>query len=170
MSGIWTERDLLNQLGDARRITIIGPPGSGKSTLAHQLGQRLDLPVHHLDRLFWWPGWVMAPRHEYIAEVERLIAEARWIIDGNYTSTLPQRLERADAVIFLQPNRWKSLYRVVLRTLKHHGQTRPDMPENCPERFSWEFLRYVWQWSEDEMPETVAHLQGFVGRLIALDT
>lgn len=112
----------------------------------------------------------MAPRHEYIAEVERLIAEARWIIDGNYTSTLPQRLERADAVIFLQPNRWKSLYRVVLRTLKHHGQTRPDMPENCPERFSWEFLRYVWQWSEDEMPETVAHLQGFVGRLIALDT
>lgn len=123
MSGISTEADLLDQLGNARRITIVGPPDSGKSTLARQLGQQLDLP---------------------------------------------QRLERADAVIFLQPNRWKSLYRVVLRTLKHHGQTRPDMPENCPERFSWEFLRYVWRWEKDEMPETVGFLAEVKGRLKVL--
>jgi len=46
------------------RIAVIGSPGAGKSTLARKLGQALGLEVHHLDRLYWQPGWVETPRSD----------------------------------------------------------------------------------------------------------
>ena len=39
------------------KITIIGPSGSGKSTLAKQLGDFYEVPVIHLDSLYFNPNW-----------------------------------------------------------------------------------------------------------------
>ena len=41
----------------SQRALIIGGVGSGKTALAIRLGEKLSLPVHHLDRLYWQPGW-----------------------------------------------------------------------------------------------------------------
>ena len=62
------------------RIVIIGCGGSGKSTLARQLGEMTGLPVIHLDKLFWRPGWVHISPEEF-AEVYRAKHErnmTRW--------------------------------------------------------------------------------------------
>lgn len=40
-----------------KKIILIGSGGSGKSTLARQLGNKLNIKVHHLDALFWKPNW-----------------------------------------------------------------------------------------------------------------
>jgi hypothetical protein len=56
----------------------------GKSTLARQLAERLQLPLYHLDRLFWRPGWQPTPRTEWVQIQQEIIAQDRWLIDGNY--------------------------------------------------------------------------------------
>jgi len=57
------------------RIMIIGCGGSGKSTLARQLGEKLSLPVVHLDKLFWKPGWVHISQEEFDEAKKRLISK-----------------------------------------------------------------------------------------------
>ena len=63
---------------------------------AHQTG----LPLIHLDKEFWQPGWVQTPRPEWRAKVAELAAGERWIMDGNYDSSLDLRLPRADTVLW----------------------------------------------------------------------
>ena len=47
------------------KILIIGCSGSGKSTLAVALGEKLGLPVVHLDQLWWKEGWRNVTREEF---------------------------------------------------------------------------------------------------------
>ncbi len=47
-----------------KKIILIGSGGSGKSTLAKQLGNKLNIKVHHLDALFWKANWEGVPREE----------------------------------------------------------------------------------------------------------
>ncbi|MBB3151075.1 GTPase SAR1 family protein [Paenibacillus endophyticus] len=45
-----------------KKIVLIGSGGSGKSTLASKLGGILSIEVHHLDVIFWKPGWISTPK------------------------------------------------------------------------------------------------------------
>ena len=129
---------------------IIGCGGAGKSTLARQLGEKLDLPVVHLDKLFWHPGWVESTREEIDRKIQAEMEEARWIMDGNYNRTMPQRIKRCDTVIYLDFSRFACLMGVFKRILTTYGQVRVDMGEGCPERFDWEFLKWVWNYNENK--------------------
>jgi len=77
-----------NQLEAGKRIAIVGSPGAGKSMLAIQLSAILELPVVHLDQLWWRPGWIEAGTDAFDAELERVVSTDTWIIDGNYSRTL----------------------------------------------------------------------------------
>ena len=131
------------------RIIIIGCPGSGKSTLARQLGEKLDLPVIHLDRLWWQSGWKNVTKEEFDARLDRALAMDRWIIDGNYSRTMAARLEKCDTVIYLDFNRWACLLGMCQRVLGSRGKVRPDMAKGCPERFDWEFVKYIWNFNKN---------------------
>ena len=129
-------------IGD--RIMILGSGGSGKSTLATQLGALTNLPVIHLDRLFWNAGWVETPKDEMSAKVIAAANEDSWIIDGNYSRTLDYRIKRASCVIFLDRGRCFCICRVIRRWLRNRGRTRPDMAEGCPDKMDMEFLKFLW--------------------------
>ena len=132
------------------RIIIIGCGGAGKSTLARQLGEKLDIPVVHLDKLFWKPGWVEVSKEEFDALHTRELAKEKWIMDGNFNRTMPQRIVRCDTVIYLDFSRFSCLLGVLKRVLTTYGTVRPDMGEGCPERIDFEFLKWVWGYNKNK--------------------
>ncbi|MEP6571766.1 MAG: AAA family ATPase [Gemmatimonadota bacterium] len=142
-----------------QRILIVGPGGAGKSTLARSLGATLGLPVIHLDREYWRPGWQPTPTAEWHRRVDELIAGRAWIIDGNYSGSFASRLRAADTVIFLGLPRRVYLGRVVRRWLRHRGRPRPDMAEGCPERLDWKFLQWLWTYERHSRPRIVEQLR-----------
>ena len=105
----------LSQLGC--RICILGPSNSGKSTLAVAIGDKLAVEVVHLDRLRHRPqtDWQPRPQAEFIALHDCAIAGEAWVMEGNYSVCLPQRLARATGVIVLDVSAGLSLLRYLRR-------------------------------------------------------
>ena len=134
-----------------RRIVILGCSGSGKTTLAVQLGERLDLPVVHLDRLYWEPGWQLPDPGAFLARTAAALAGDGWISEGNYRETFPLRLPRADVVIVVQCPRWRRLRRVLWRSL-FERDTRPDLPAGCQDRLNWPLLKFIWRFDRVTWP------------------
>jgi adenylate kinase family enzyme len=128
-----------------KRILILGPSGAGKSTLARRIGDRLGLPVVHLDAIYWNPGWVPSEIRQFRERVAEVAARDTWVIDGNYTTHLDLRLPRAEAVIWLDLPRYVYFPRSVWRSIRNYGRERDDVGPGCPERFELSFFRdWVW--------------------------
>lgn len=126
-----------------KRILVIGSPGSGKSTVAKALSKKYDIPVIHLDKLFWKSGWVQTSHEEFDKKLLSELEKDEWVIDGNYSRTLDLRLKYADTVIFFDYPTYICVWRVIKRVITNHGKVRSDIGDNCPERFDADFLKYV---------------------------
>lgn len=134
-----------------QRVLVIGCIGAGKSTLARALGQRLHLPVVHLDRLWWHDGsyrirgrasvqqHTMAP-DAWRARQRHLAAADEWIIEGGYVGDLDTRLDRATTVIWLDLPRRVCVWRV----LRRHGRKRDDRPPHVQESLRWLAVQVWW--------------------------
>jgi len=136
-----------------QRISIIGSGGSGKSTLAKQLGEKLDIPVHHLDALFWQPGWKETEREDWADIQKSLCKDESWIMDGNYGGTIDIRLEASDTIILLDLNRFLCIYRAISRWYKYRNKTRPDMAQGCDEKIDLEFLKWIFNYPKYSRPK-----------------
>ena len=101
------------------RIAIVGCGGSGKSCLARSLGSLLGVMPVHLDGLYYDQNWRPLDKEQFAALQRDLVAAPRWIIDGNYASSLPIRLHATDTVIFLDLPAWTWLCGIGLRRMRY---------------------------------------------------
>ncbi|WP_066589911.1 hypothetical protein [Sphingomonas pruni] len=141
-----------------RRIAVIGSSGAGKSTLSRLLGEVTGLPVVHLDKEHWQPGWTEPDRDSWQARLAEMALRSDWIIDGQYGDSLTERLARADLAIFLDLPTQVCLMRVMKRIVSTHGRVRPDMGEGCPEKFDLGFLHWVATFRRRQRPKMLAAL------------
>jgi adenylate kinase family enzyme len=124
--------------------------GSGKSTFSRALSAKTGVPVIHLDVHYWKPGWVEPSEDEWREKQRGVLARGEWIADGNYHATLDLRLERADAVVFLDTPWWLCAQRACVRGIRR----RPigfQLPVGCDEsalrrlRNEWRLIWRIWR-------------------------
>lgn len=128
---------------DYSKIIIVGSAGSGKSWLGKKIAEMTGFPLTHLDNEYWKPNWVKTPRDEWISRQNELMAQEKWIIEGNYNSTMELRYTAADLVIFLDISR----ITCIIGVFKRHGKKRSDLPEYLEEKFDsefWDFNKWIW--------------------------
>jgi adenylate kinase family enzyme len=154
----------MNKIG--KRIMVVGSPGSGKSTFSRKLAEITGLPLIHLDKEFWNNGWIETPREEWVKKQKYLIEGTEWIVDGNYGGTMDIRLEKADTIICFKLTRRVCLLSYFKRVITNIDKVRSDMPEGCPEKFDFEFMKYIWNFPKTSGQKNINRLEKIVGKKI----
>lgn len=140
--------DNIQKLQDVKKIAVIGCSGSGKTYVSFKLAAKLKLPIYHLDQYAWKPGWEKVDFEELSRVHHDLCQKDSWIIEGIYFKLLHERIEAADAIIFLNMPRYICIYNVIKRAIINHGMITPGNPEGCHQKiFSFKFIEFLqWIW------------------------
>jgi len=132
----------LKQLGT--RIAIIGCSSSGKSTLADCLSKKLNIPVFHLDLLAHHEqtNWTRRTDDELVKVHSKLLDQDEWIIEGNYSVCMPERLKQATSVIWLDANVIIAAWRYIQRSLFADSDRVGKLP-GAKRELRWFMLKHI---------------------------
>lgn len=138
----------MNLEGMGKRIAVVGVSASGKSIFARKLAVKTNLPLVHIDALMWKPGWDYIGDDATVEKLKEVSAQDSWIIEGFINKiALETVIGRAETVLYLDYPRYIPAWRYIVRWLKHRKNPRPEL-EGSPEKFSFEFLKRVWDKKE----------------------
>jgi hypothetical protein len=142
------------------RIVVVGCCGSGKSYVAREIGRLTGAPVTHLDAIYYDDEWNTAPMDGFADTQRELVARPRWVIDGNYNSTLEIRLRACDTVVFLDVPTQTCLWGIVSRYIRRDGRHRLNPG----------VVRYVLGYRRSMRPRVRAKLEEYAGhaRVVSL--
>ena len=95
----------------------MGTSGSGKTSVARRIAKKLNIPYVELDELFWKPNWTESTDEELFPKLEEALSVDGWVLDGNYTRTIPIKWKRCRMVVYLDLPFHIVLYRIIKRSL-----------------------------------------------------
>lgn len=146
-----------------QKVIVIGCPGAGKSTFSKKLHQLTDLPLFHLDLLYWNSDRTTVSKAVFIERLNNVLKLNRWIIDGNYGSTIEMRMKECDTVFFLD-----FPVEVCLDGVKQRqGKARSDMPWTETEDDD-EFLEFIRSYNTESRPEVTELLKRYCDKEIII--
>ena len=100
------------------KINVVGTSSSGKTTFCRKLSSILSIPHIEMDALFWGPNWNLPTDEEFFPKLRSALKESSWILDGNYTRTIPIKGESVTTIIWLDFSFPRTLYQAVIRAIR----------------------------------------------------
>ena len=146
-----------------KKIIVIGCPGSGKSTFARALHDKTGIPLYHLDMMYWNADKTTVEKSVFLEQLSAVLAKDKWIIDGNYGSTMELRMAACDTVVFLDYP-----LDVCLDGIKERrGKPRSDMPWIETEEDE-EFIEFIKSYNEQQKPKVLELLEKYGDKNIVI--
>jgi adenylate kinase family enzyme len=116
------------------RVLVIGASGAGKSSLAAKISAVSGLPYTPTDDFYWQDNWCPASEESVIAAADRVTAQTRWVLDGNFDDQRHFVWQRADTVVWLDFPRRIIVMRAIRRNLRYLVSQEPICSGN---RMTW---------------------------------
>jgi adenylate kinase family enzyme len=140
-----------------KKAIIIGCPGSGKSTFGRELRRITELPLYHLDMMFWNKDRTTVPKEIFIERLQQAMSNSKWIIDGNYSSTMEMRIKECDTVFYLDYPTEVCIEGIESRK----GQIRSDMPWIEKGNTDEDFIDFVNKYNSESRPHVIRLLEKY---------
>ena len=121
------------------KIIVIGCCGSGKSYFSKSLSSKLEIPLYHMDMLFWNSNKEHITQEKLNNKIRNIICNDKWIIDGNYYSSIDLRINECDTIFFLDFSLQQCLEAIKERT----NITRSDIPFIETDNDTADMIEYV---------------------------
>lgn len=119
-----------------KRINVVGSSGSGKTFFSRKLADILCYPYVEMDQVFWGPNWYWPTDEEFFSNLRKAIAHDKWVLDGNYTRTVPIKWEAVDTVIWLDYSFTRTFFQSLKRAIKR-SITQEELWEGTGNRESF---------------------------------
>lgn len=149
------------------KIIIIGCPGSGKSTLSFKLEKKLNCPILHLDKIYHINNNTHITREELIQKVETFAKDnENWIIDGNYVSTIEQRVKLADTIILLDFDTKVCLKNAFDRSKKERTADMAEGFDNS--KIEDSFIDFISKFKTNTLPKIFETLEQYKNKKIII--
>jgi len=125
------------------KILVVGHSSSGKSTFAKRLAQHYQIPILHIDKVYFGPNWSRRDKDQVEHEVMDFMQQDQWLIDGLYRRYATDRFDACDQLFIFDFNRFKCLYGAIIRRIKYHNKNRDTIADGCKERLNLSFIWWI---------------------------
>ncbi len=100
------------------KINVVGTSGSGKTSFSRALSELTEIKHIEIDSIFWGPNWYWPPDEEFFSDLAKALEAKEWILDGNYSRSIPIKWKNAEMVIWLDYSFPRTLYQAIMRAAK----------------------------------------------------
>ncbi len=84
-----------------KKAIVIGCPGAGKSCFSKKLRDKTGIVLYHLDNIWHLPDKTNISKEEFDQRLAAILKTESWILDGNYSRTMEERIKACDTVFLL---------------------------------------------------------------------
>ena len=143
-----------------QKIIVLGCAGSGKSTFSKKLHEVTQLPLIHLDNIWWKKDRSHISRDEFDKKLDEILQGDSWIIDGDYSRTYEVRFRACDTVIFLD----YSLEACMGGIKERVGKNRSDIPWTEQE-LDPELVKAAENYASDNRPVVLSLMEKYSDKI-----